>query len=93
MISNIGNLLDDIDTTIDSFLTSRSQVGAKQNRIELMIDRLGQQEIFAKKIMSKNEDIDIEKAIMDLTTQESIHSAALSVGSRVIQPSLIDFLR
>ncbi|MBA9026725.1 flagellar hook-associated protein FlgL [Peribacillus huizhouensis] len=91
--SNIGDLLDDIDGTIDSFLTTRSHVGARQNRIELMTERLGQQEIFAKKIMSKNEDIDIEKAIMDLTTQESIHSAALSVGSRVIQPSLIDFLR
>ena len=30
--------------------------------------------------MSENEDIDYERAITDMITQESIHNAALSVG-------------
>ena len=89
----VGNLLGDLDYTIDSFLAVQAQVGARQNRIELMGDRLSQQEVFATEILSKNEDVDIEKAILNLTTQESVHSAALSVGAKIMQPSLLDFLR
>ncbi|SFC24020.1 flagellar hook-associated protein 3 FlgL [Bacillus sp. OV322] len=90
---NISNMLKGIDDKINQVLSVRAQVGARQNRVELMEDRLSQQETFATQVLSKNEDIDIEKAIMDLTTQESVQKAALSVGARIIQPSLMDFLR
>lgn len=89
----IDERLKDLDETIDLFLSVQAQVGARQNRVDLMSDRLKQQEVFATEILSKNEDIDIEKAILNLTTQESIHNAALSVGAKIIQPSLLDFLR
>ncbi|MDQ0218419.1 flagellar hook-associated protein FlgL [Peribacillus cavernae] len=91
--SGIGDMLDTIDSNIDNFLSARAQIGAKQNRVDLMEDRLSQQEVFSTRILSDNEDIDVEKVIMELTTQESVHRAALSVGSRIIQPSLVDFLR
>lgn len=89
----IDERLKDLDETIDLFLSVQAQVGARQNRVDLMSDRLKQQEVFATEILSKNEDIDIEKAILNLTTQESLHNAALSVGAKIIQPSLLDFLR
>lgn len=90
---DVSGTLEGLDATINTFLGMQAQVGARQNRIELMTDRLKQQEVFATEILSKNEDVDIEKAIMDLTTQESIHSAALSIGAKIMQPSLLDFLR
>lgn len=90
---DVSGTLAGLDATINTFLGMQAQVGARQNRIELMTDRLKQQEVFATEILSKNEDVDIEKAIMDLTTQESIHSAALSIGAKIMQPSLLDFLR
>ncbi|WP_113883818.1 MULTISPECIES: flagellar hook-associated protein FlgL [Cytobacillus] len=89
----VGDMLKNIDKNIDTFLSARAQIGAKQNRVDLMEDRLSQQEVFSTRILSDNEDIDMEKAIIELTTQESIHRAALSVGARIIQPSLTDFLR
>lgn len=90
---DVTGTLEGLDATINTFLGMQAQVGARQNRIELMTDRLNQQEVFATEILSKNEDVDIEKAIMDLTTQESVHSAALSIGAKIMQPSLLDFLR
>ncbi|MBU8731775.1 flagellar hook-associated protein FlgL [Cytobacillus oceanisediminis] len=89
----VGDMLENVDKNIDNFLSARALIGAKQNRVELMEDRLSQQEVFSTRILSDNEDIDMEKAIIELTTQESIHRAALSVGARIIQPSLTDFLR
>lgn len=89
----VGDMFENVDKNIDNFLSARALIGAKQNRVELMEDRLSQQEVFSTRILSDNEDIDMEKAIIELTTQESIHRAALSVGARIIQPSLTDFLR
>lgn len=91
--NNITNQLDTIDQSIDQFLKVQATVGAKQNRIDLMTNRLSQQEVFAQDILSKNEDVDMEKTVLEFTTQQSVHTASLSVGSKIIQPSLIDFLR
>ncbi|WP_025786010.1 flagellar hook-associated protein FlgL [Sporosarcina sp. D27] len=82
-----------VDGMMDDLLTERADVGARQNRAELMNDRLETQEVIATKQMSVNEDIDYEKVITEMITQESVHRAALSVGARIIQPSLVDFLR
>ena len=90
---DISNHIAVIDEEIDRFLSERASIGARQNRVDLMEERLGMQEVISKRILSDNEDIDIEKAIMDLTIQESILRASLSVGSRMIQPTLVDFLR
>ncbi|MBT2216100.1 flagellar hook-associated protein FlgL [Virgibacillus dakarensis] len=82
-----------LDKNIDNVINTRADLGARMNRLELVENRLNQQEIIAKRTMSKNEDIDYEKVITNFITQESIHRAALSAGSRIIQPTLLDFLR
>jgi len=91
--TDISGFLDPLDSEIDHFLKIQADVGAKQNRVDMMKDRLSSQETIATEIMSKNEDVEIEKVITELITQESVQRAALSVGARIIQPSLIDFLR
>ncbi len=84
-------------TTIDSHeqvvLNERADLGARMNRVELIENRLGQQEVSTTRLLSNNEDADIEEVIMNLVMQESVHRAALGAGARVIQPSLLDFLR
>lgn len=95
-----SNTQADLDQHITSMeealgivLEARAVVGARQNRAELMDNRLDLQEMAAKKQMSQNEDIEYEEVITELMTQESIHRAALSIGARIIQPTLVDFLR
>lgn len=89
----LSPFITSIDDNMDELLTTRADIGARQNRVELMDSRLQSQEVIATKRMSENEDIDYEKAITDMITQESTHRAALSVGARIIQPTLTDFLR
>ncbi|WP_312753311.1 flagellar hook-associated protein FlgL [Rummeliibacillus suwonensis] len=88
----IGNLLGDIQDGQEDALQARSVIGAKQNRADMMADRLSIQKISTTKQMSDNEDVDYEETITNLITEESIHRAALSVGGRIIQPTLVDFL-
>jgi len=90
---DINEYLAYIDKHINNVLSARAEIGARFNRIELMEDRVNQQEVIANRILSDNEDADIERVITDLKTQESVHRAALAVGARIIQPTLVDFLR
>ncbi len=89
----VGNMLSQIDVEMNNILRVRSGVGARMNRLELTANRLEEDYINFTKLMSKNEDVDIAEAIMYLQNEEYVYRASLSAGARVIQPSLIDFLR
>lgn len=91
--SEFSGYLTEISDQMNVLLTTRADIGARQNRAELMDNRLQSQNVIATKQMSENEDIDYEKSITEMITQESVHRAALSVGAKIIQPSLADFLR
>lgn len=88
----ITKALDSLDKLLNDVVSTRAELGARQNRAEMVENRLLQQQIVAEKTVSDNEDVDFEKVIMDLTIQESIHRASLAAGARIIQPTLLDFL-
>lgn len=85
--------ITDADKKLVLVLEARADLGARQNRVEMMESRLGNQFVTVTKHLSENEDVDYAKAITELITAESIHRAGLSIGGRIIQPSLVDFLR
>ncbi|HIV73743.1 MAG TPA: flagellar hook-associated protein FlgL [Candidatus Pseudogracilibacillus intestinigallinarum] len=89
----MNSALENLRKGTTDIVNTRAELGAKMNRLELIEDRLSHQEIIAKDTMMKNEGVDFEEAVMNLLTQEVIHRAALSAGSKIIQPSLVDFLR
>jgi len=85
--------LEEIDVQLNDVLKERARVGANTNRIELMLAKLDSAELTAKKLLSNTEDADIAEVITELITQENVHRAALSAGARIIQLTLVDFLR
>ncbi|WP_068620593.1 flagellar hook-associated protein FlgL [Paenibacillus tuaregi] len=89
----ISGQLDKIDSRMERILTSRAELGAKTNRIELMQNRLGDLNTNLTDLQSKTEDADYAELIMRSKVQENIYNASLSAGSKIIQPSLVDFLR
>lgn len=93
----LGSIATDNNSTIADIqgrvLDARADVGARMNRVELMRNRLDIQEINVTKQKSLNEDTDYAETITKMTTQESIHQAALSVGAKIIQQTLVDFIR
>ena len=82
-----------LSSVFERVLTERANLGARQNRVELMENRLSLREVNVTKQLSENEDTDFARAITEMTTAESIHQASLSVGSKIIQQTLVDFIR
>ena len=70
-----------------------AEIGGRQNRLEMMSARFEQDIINYTQMKSDVEDLDQAEAIMNYSMAEAIYRAALSVGGRVLQPTLVDFLR
>ncbi|MDQ0430663.1 flagellar hook-associated protein 3 FlgL [Planomicrobium stackebrandtii] len=85
--------LDKIDAGIDRLLTVGAENGVRQNRVEAVENRLLDSNLELKSMLSKVEDIDYAEAIIKLTSEESVYQASLAASSKIIQPSLMDFLR
>lgn len=89
----IGNALGEMDEAFDNLLRWRAEVGARMNRLELAEARYAEDTLNLKGLLSEKEDIDYAEAIMRLKQEESVYRAALATGARIIQPTLVDFLR
>ncbi|CAA9488595.1 MAG: Flagellar hook-associated protein FlgL [uncultured Solirubrobacteraceae bacterium] len=88
-----ANDISALQTNLEEVTSARGIVGALTTRIESANDRLAQIEEDTTGLLSEAEDTDIAKALIQLTTQQSVYQAALKSGQTLIQPSLLDFIR
>ncbi len=89
----ITQKLEDFDREMNNTLRIRADIGARQNRVELSTDRMSNDYINYTDLMSKNEDVDVAETIMNLKNEENVYQASLAGGARIIQQTLVDFLR
>ncbi|MGG3693185.1 flagellar hook-associated protein FlgL [Heyndrickxia ginsengihumi] len=90
---SLDSYLTKIDDHTNAILSQLSITGARSNRIEMMQDRVTQQETTSTELMSNNEDADITEIYTDYSVQQSVYEAALKIGAQVMQPTLLDFLK
>ena len=88
-----SKVLGELDAALDNVLQQVSELGGKQNRVGLAKERMLDLQLNLTQILSEEQDLDYAEAIMELKMEEFAYRTALSVGARIIQPSLVDFLR
>jgi flagellar hook-associated protein 3 FlgL len=71
----------------------QASLGARARRIEEVLVRLDDTNLNLKGSLSQVEDVDFAEALIELNAQQAAYQAALNSTARVIQPSLLDFLR
>ncbi|MGV8982688.1 flagellar hook-associated protein FlgL [Clostridium sp.] len=84
--------LKGVQDVMTNVLKLRSEVGAKQNRMESAESRNTDQNLNMTEILSATEDIDITETAMQYATMQTIYMAALQTSAKVLQPSLLDYL-
>ncbi|MCX7788604.1 MAG: flagellar hook-associated protein 3 [Spirochaetes bacterium] len=88
-----GRALRGIDNALNSLLATLGDIGAQGKRLEYTYTRLQTEIPDMKEIYSQTKDLDMTSAIIDLKLMENTHKAALSTAARILQPTLLDFLR
>ena len=94
---NQGNLQTvrqaEIDDSINQLLSSVARNGSISNRLERVRNDTEDINIELQATYSNAIDADYAETIIALNAQSNAYQAALNATSRVIQPSLLDFLR
>lgn len=92
--SNVtGEYLSKLDSAISNVLSVRSKVGTLQNRMEGAETINKSQNTNLKEILSHNEDIDWVEKSMEMATVQTIYMASLQSSARILQNSLLDYVR
>jgi len=85
----IGN----IESRKDKMVTSRAEIGAKTNRVDLINNRLDDRRLNVTTLQAKVEDADISETLIKTTTAQTVYQAALQTSASVMQMSLVNFLK
>lgn len=88
-----GGDLQDITDAVNNLLKVRAEVGAKQNRMESAKDKNEDESFNMTDILSRTEDIDITQKTIEYATLQTVYMASLQTSARVLQPTLLDYLR
>lgn len=85
--------LDRIDESLAQVVLARSQLGSRVSTLNGAMESLQKGQVDAKTLQSNLEDVDTFELVSDLNKSESTLKASLSTSGKLIQPSLLDFLR
>ncbi|WP_062517497.1 flagellar hook-associated protein FlgL [Demequina gelatinilytica] len=91
--SAVGVRLDDIDSRLDAMVSTLTTVGVRYDQITKAQSAAEAKVTTLRASISDVEDIDLAATVLELQMQEVSYQGALSAASRVLQPTLLDYLR
>lgn len=73
-------------------LQAQTELGGRSASYTMLKNMLADDNTIITDNLAVNEDLDIPRAIIDFKNNENVYNAALSVGSKIMPKSLVDFL-
>lgn len=92
-VAGIRTGLDALKADGERLVVARADVGARTALVEQAALRAGDTELSLTNSLAGIESADLPRTMVELRMQEVAYQAALSATARVLQPSLVDFLR
>jgi len=91
--TNVGAHLGSIDASLKAVLSEQASVGTRDARIQRAREANVEQSGALESQRADVEDLDLTRVILDMQMQQVTYQSALGVTAKVLQPTLMDFLR
>lgn len=89
----LGNVKDDIDKLFNHTVDTRTTFGVRVNTAEKIKDFNDDNILNMKGVLSLDQDVDHVNKFIELKSAEMLYNISIQVGSKLIQPSVMDYLR
>lgn len=89
----VQSTLEDLDAALNQVVLARSQVGSRGMALDNWMQTLDKSKVDNQTTISQLEDADIFSTVSDINKTQSTLQATLQTSGKLIQPSLLDFLR
>jgi flagellar hook-associated protein 3 FlgL len=83
----------DLDAEMSKVLQNLGDVGARAARVDATKTNVDSQRLDLTSRISENEDVDLPATIMNLQAQQVGYQSALGASAKILQTSLLDFLK
>ena len=83
----------DLDAVMSRVLQTLGDVGARAARVDSTRTNVDSHRLDLTVRISENEDVDLPATIMNLQSQQVAYQSALGASAKILQTSLVDFLR
>lgn len=90
--SDLNQYVTKLQDCQTSVLSTETKVGGMINRLELLQNRYGQEELTYKEQKSIMEDADLAESYMHYSMAQTVYDAALKVSTQIIQASILNYL-
>lgn len=90
---SINTALGKMDDSLDNILTKQARLGSVSERMDVVLERYMNDEIYYTDLQQNAIGTDITEATMRMKLLEFANEVALNVGARLMPQSLLDFLR
>lgn len=89
----VQDSIDLIDQAISQVVLTRAQVGSRASTLDSLTQSMETQKVDNQTAISSLEDADIYSTVSDINKTESTLQATLQTSGKMLQKSLMDFLR
>lgn len=91
--SELSEYIGKLQDCQDHILNVEAKVGGMINRLDLLKNRYEQEKLTYKELKSNVEDVDYAEAYMYYSMAQSVYDGALQVSARILQSSILDYIR
>ncbi|WP_421622910.1 flagellar hook-associated protein 3 [Borrelia sp. MN22-0132] len=85
--------LAEIDASLNKIFATLADLGTKENRLDRSYERITKEIMDMRDDMVKYTDLDVTKAITELNMTSLAYQVSLGVSARIMQTTLLDFLK
>lgn len=89
----MGNLKDGLDNFFNRSVDTRTTFGVRVNTAEKLKEFNNENILNMKGVLSLDQDVDHVEKFIELKSAELIYQASIQVSSKLIQPTILDYLR
>lgn len=91
--AELHDSMDNLDKAMNTVLTAQASLGARRNSLDDVSERIERSEVQLTEDNNNLESADVVKTALDLRRAESALQFTLQASSKMLTPSLIDFLK
>lgn len=89
----LGNVKEEIDSFFNNVLDNRTKLGVRVSTAENIKELNDENLLNMKGILSLDQDVDHVNKFIELKSAELVYNASIQVGTKLIQPTILDYLR
>lgn len=92
-MDGIRNTLERFDQLHAKIVATRSKIGSRLNGIQQTSQAIDRHNLVNAQVTSQIEDADMAQVVSDLAKEEQVFKSTLASSQKLIQPTLLDFLK